>query len=147
MITTAQIVARIIDQIAPGLFRWIGSTNDFMESFSTTPSHPACYVLPAAERPGEQRVMTQLTSQRIAVQFTLVMAFGAPRDQAARGAADAEALREALKDALLAWTPDGATDPITYLGWRMLGLAPGGDSIFWGMDIQTAYYERRQENP
>lgn len=145
MIEVSTIVARIKSEIPAGFFRFIGTENDFMDAFEKRPASPSCYVLPPAEMPNPEQAATGMTTQRVRVQFTLILAISRPRDRDEDGAANAETLREALKDALLGWMPDGATDPVIYAGFRMLGLAPDGGSIFWGFDVSTAYYERRTE--
>lgn len=153
MITTQQVIDRLNDRLDAALFEEIGGSVEFMWSFERKPASPTCYVIPSAERVGEQRDMTVLIDQRVTVQFTIVIAITLPRDEDEDTAADAESLREAVKDAVLGWTVPasgdnpGATDPFVYNGWRMLAMAPDGASLYWGLDISSAYHERRSNNP
>ncbi|GGA00318.1 hypothetical protein GCM10011497_33640 [Elstera cyanobacteriorum] len=89
----------------------------------TLTEFPAAFVVPLEDKAEPNRAdenLLQLLHQKIGV-VVVLDASADPRGQAAVEAAWT-AVRQALWYALLAWTPDGCSEPLAYRGARVLRL-------------------------
>ncbi len=122
--------------------RQIGGAAEFSALPDAGPQAvPAAFVVPLDEHAGRNQLDTGI-SQRVDVRFGVILAVRNLRDGLGAAANDdLEALRRAIKDALLGWRPAGADDVCTFGGGRVLQLA--NQVLWWQDDFLTAYYERK----
>lgn len=102
---------------------------------------PAAFVVPLEDHARPNHLDTGI-SQRVDSRFGVVFALRNLRDGVGAAANDdLEALRRAVKDALLGWMPPGADDVCIYGGGRVLQM---NNQVLWYQDdFVTAYYERK----
>jgi hypothetical protein len=126
--------------IVPALALAAGAA-EYERALNALAALPAAFVLPAAEVAGENAFMDQMVQQEVAADFVVLLAVRNLSD--GEGAAAAESLepvRVAVRQALLGWTPDGATNGIEYAGGRLLAFHNG--ALWWEETYRTAYLIR-----
>lgn len=105
------------------------------------PAYPAAYVLPLAETASPNTRATGGHVQQVSMSVAVVILCRAAQDPSGAAAVtDLAALRLAVRDALLGWTPDGASDGYEYTGGELL-RAEGG-SVWWQDTYTASYYLR-----
>lgn len=133
----ALVVARLQERAA--VLRQVGGAADLESATQSLRAKPAAFVLPLADRPTEPPFAGEFR-QLIVVAAGVLVAVSNKSD--ARGDAARETLvpvRQAVRDALSSWLPEGCTDPIYYIGGRVVRLADG--LIWWQDDFATRYLE------
>lgn len=102
---------------------------------------PALYLLPLSEIGGDNN-RANAVSQRVALVFGTVLVLRRHGDAAGAAKLDALApLRQAVRDALLGWTPDQHHDVVTFHSGR---LADMGNGAVWWLDAwQTSTHYRK----
>lgn len=105
-------------------------------------THPAAWVIPLGDNAGENRFGAGMaTAQRVDTTFGVVLVVGDVSDQ--QGGAVVEqltALRRDVRDALLGWYPDEATQPLVYSGGDALKFEAG---LIWWQDTYSTAWEAR----
>ncbi len=101
---------------------------------------PAAYVIPLAERAGENSLVSAV-SQRTEARFGVVLAISNLRDARGQNAqGDLAPLRAAVMAVLLGWQPGPDYDPVVFGSGRLLQLQDG--VLWWQDEFVTAYYLR-----
>lgn len=125
------IVARL--QTTTAVFRRVGGAADLAAIESGPPLAPACYVMPLAEEALEDIPLLGGFAQALGVVFGVVVLCANRRD--ARGeavCADLRPLRQALRAALLGWSPEpDVGEPVHFAGGRLLRF---DDGLLWWID-------------
>lgn len=135
----APIVDRLVAQ-CPGL-KLVGGSANFEQALQTLATFPAAFVLPAKESATTNPFMDQVVEQTVSMEFGVVLAVRDLSDTKGGAAIDAlDPVRSPVRDALLKWTPDGATDGIEFLRGELFLFENG---VMWWADVyRTAYMIR-----
>lgn len=136
------VIARL-KECAPSL-KSVESAAELAALTVAPPLHrmPAAYVIPLAERAGDNLAATLVTRQRVATQIGVVLVV-AGRIADAKGGAQVVAIqtpREEIRAALLGWEPVAGHEPLQYVGGELLEFA--GGAVWWQDDFATAYHIR-----
>jgi len=100
------------------------------------------FVVPISERPGDSRRVTGLALQEVQVTVGVVIAIRALNDpDGERGHDRLESVRDAVRDELLGWTPNGATVPYLVGNSDLVKMAPGA---LWWLDRYLTKTQRKQ---
>ncbi|MDD2809298.1 hypothetical protein [Rhodoferax sp.] len=114
----------------PGL-RQVGGSADMVSAMAGAVAVPAAFVLPMGEVGKDLGLLGQ-THQSVAQGFGVLHVVSNRRD--AQGSAaldDLEALRTALKLALIGWVPDAATgEPVTFVSGKLVQFDAEG-RLWW----------------
>ncbi len=105
---------------------------------------PAAFVVPLADRPAADEAFTGGVLQRVNTTVTVVLALDSKRDATGAAAGDAlQQLRRQVRGALLGWTPEGATAPITAGPGALIDFDNG--RLWWGDEYHIEQYWSSQE--
>ncbi len=133
------VIARL--EASVPLLKAVGGAAQFQNAAESLPkSTPAAFVIPLEENPSGS-AMGDMVIQRVAVTFGVILVVRNLSD--AKGVAarqDMEALRAAVKAALLGWQPTADYDPLER---GRSGLLAFKDMHMWWQDIYlTSYIDR-----
>ena len=93
------------------------------------------YVLYAAED-ADGNIMATGVRQRCVIGVTVALAVTNRRDKRGEaGVEEVEALHGRVRGALLGWTPEGTTEPVTYRKGRLLNFTEGAQ--IWADDYEA----------
>lgn len=132
----ADIIARL-EAVAP--LRLVSGAADFSAAAESRPKTlPAAYVLPLSEHPQGDDGVGEGVTQVVEATFGVALALSNVSD-AKGGAAlgDLDAIRQAVREALLGWAPDGCEDGFSYAGGALLGFA---NNVLWWQDTFAILY-------
>jgi len=137
------VIARLSAEVTD--FKQIGGSADFITAMKGgVVQPPAAFVVPLSERALPNELATEAVSQRDNATFGVIFAVQNIRDSRGREAhVQLRALRIAVMNALLGWTPDGAVyDVFTFApsGGRLLAFED--QVLWWQDDFVTALYLR-----
>lgn len=103
-------------------------------------SAPAAFVIPTAERAGENR-LAGAHDQKIDVGFTVVVAIAAAARAADSVPESLHELTAAVRDALTGWTHPDMSSATEYGGGQIINLT--GGYLFWRLDFRARYHFRK----
>jgi hypothetical protein len=142
MIDAAGIVERL--QLLKGnALKFIGQASDFASAADQMKASPSAFVLPSARRPGANTAGTEVVSQRVAIQFTIVTMFARVGPSGGDQLNAIQSVEDAIVDRMVGWEPEGLWSPFIYGGGRMLGIDMDKGTIFWGSDFVASYLLRK----
>lgn len=102
---------------------------------------PSAFVVPMSERASPNRTGTMVVQQNNTVRFAVILAVQNLRDSRGQKANDdLRILRHDILNALHAWQPGDAFDPIEYGGGRVLRL--NNQVLWWQDEFLTAHFMR-----
>ncbi|MCB1738712.1 MAG: hypothetical protein KDH20_02020 [Rhodocyclaceae bacterium] len=131
----AETIARLVDQL--GELRGVQGAADLAAVQKTPPAQvPWVFVVPledAAEGDGRMRGSTQTLRERVGIVLVQRSAKG---DRGEGLASDGRTLRDAVRGALLGWSPDTGCDAYRYIGGRTLSFA--GTAWWYLLTFETA---------
>lgn len=131
----AEIITRLQSQVAA--LKLVAGAAEFGAAADTNPTaSPAAYVLRLSEQGGELLTYAR-TGQRVATEIGITLALRNLAD--AKGAAanvDLEALRAAVRTALLGWSAPSC-DPFEFAAGGLLAFRDG--FLWWQDAYRTAY--------
>lgn len=128
----AEVQARLTAQV-PAL-KHVAGAAEFAALQANPPKHlqPAAYVIPLADTAGDNQAATGATIQRVTERFAALLALGNLGDARGEAATEAmEAIRAAVRDALVAWAPTADHSQALFAGGRIIGLR---DAVVWWQD-------------
>lgn len=133
------IVARLVAQCQ--VLKLVGGSANFELAVGALATFPAAFVLPAKESATSNPFMDQIVEQRVQMDFGVVLAVRDLADNEGSAAHDAlDPIRSAVRDALLAWQPDGSDACIEFVAGDLMAFDNG---VFWWADTyRTAYMIR-----
>lgn len=100
------------------------------------------YVVPIGERPTGNARTTGKALQEVQVTIGVVIALRAINDpDGERGTDKLQQVRDAVRNALLGFTPNGATTHFLMAASDLVRMAPGG---LWWLDRYTTKTQRKQ---
>lgn len=134
-----EIIARLKDLASPPFALVAGSADLAALGSARPPALPAAYVFVSEEAAGEnERVNAVL--QRMEIDVSVVVVAGNVSDvHGGAAAADSEALKRAVRAALVGWQPASAEDVVTNVGGKLVRAA--GGTVWWELTFATATYE------
>lgn len=105
------------------------------------PVTPGVYVIPDSENaPKENDLATGATHQEVTERVSIVSAIQNVRDATGRVAhQNLRALRRALKDALIGWTPDVESAPVEFDNGKLFRFSD--QTVLWMDTYRTRYHE------
>jgi len=108
--------------------------------------HPArqveCYLIPVSERPIDTPRTTGLARQEVAVTIGVLLGIRSLNDATGSRSRDRlQPVRNAVRDALYGWTPDGATTHYMLASSDLVRVVPGG---IWWIDRYTTKTQHQQ---
>ncbi len=140
MISAAQIQAVLAGNAA---FLFVGGAGDFASAAEQLKTTRSLFVMPPVEKAQPNSTGTQVIRQRSVAFARVVAGFIVRSATKADQSGDVDAVREALKTALIGWTPDASThEPMNFVGWNALAAGKDGTTVFYACDFTTAYYLR-----
>jgi hypothetical protein len=133
----------IIDQIkheCPA-FKLVGGAADFASAIEGLTVVPAAFVLPSADVAEANPFMDQLVQQTVSVDFVVMLCVRNLSDSEGLAATETlEPIREALRAALLNWSPGSEHDGIEYRSGALQAF-DGGD-LWWSEIFRTSHVIR-----
>ncbi len=121
-------------------FKIVGGMAEFDASLSAPATTPACYVIPQSDTADESQGLS-FGLQTVRVDFAILIAVRNAKSTGGKESlTDLDALRVAIRAALLHWLPTGATQPIAYTSGNLLDFQPG--LMWWQDGYQTAHHIR-----
>lgn len=140
MISAAQVQAVLKGNAA---FQFVGGAGDFVSGVEQLKITRSAFVLPAVEKAQPNSTGTQVIRQRSTAMVTVVLGFYVRSATKVDMSGDVDTTREALKAALIGWTPDSSQyEPMNYVGSRALPAGKDGTTVFFACDFTTVYYLR-----
>lgn len=136
----AEIIARLQAQVTS--LKVVSGVADFSTAALNKPmATPAAFVLLASESAEDNQLLGAF-DQRISVVFTVILALSNRRDPTGAAAMDdLEALRTAIKSALLAWCPTPANgEPVRFGSGQLLRFDDG--LLWWADEFRVTTYLR-----
>ena len=132
------VIARLLG-ISPAVFSLVEGTAELASRGTGAPAAlPAAYVFVGEEGSAENERLNGVL-QRTEVDLKVVIITGNVSDASGgAAAADLEALKAAVRTALLGWQPTGADDIITSVGGELVRARDG--LVWWEMTFATAFY-------
>lgn len=127
-----------IAAIEPPPFRSVGAAADYASLDAPPPVArlPAAYVIELADSADPNGLATGGIRQRVTRGFGVVLIVSALRDPKGGPAASTLApLRQALRQALVGFSPDEAHEPVTYVRGRLLAAERG--FLAWQDEFST----------
>jgi hypothetical protein len=115
-------------------FKLVGGAADFDAASDALAAAPAAFVIEQANGAGPNLTVGVVT-QQVSVQVGIVIAVRMVKDS--RGQADQsslEAARQAVRAALLGWSPEPGSDACSYAGGQLLEFTPG---LLWWQDAYS----------
>lgn len=136
------IVANRIRAHCPDFIE-VGGATDYVTAVAASMATPAAFVVPLGEIPGDSDLDVGI-AQRVTLHIGVVIAVQNMSDRAGAAALDDLApARTAVRQALLAWTSAGFTDPWRMAGGRLLEMDNG--VLWWQDDFAATYHVRQLE--
>ena len=139
MLLLSPVIARLQERV-PAL-RLVAGAADFAAIRGAIATHPAAWVLPLGDTPGENSLAAGGLMQAMEATFGVVLAVRDVSDARGEAGADAVvAIRRDVHAALLGWSPDADAAPIEYGQGRLVAFADG--FVWWQEEFVTTYYLR-----
>lgn len=132
------VAARLV--ATPSAFRQVGGLAELPAAEEEIRQLPAAFVVPLRERAGENPLGSGGYSQRVAVNFGVVLAVSRAGMNSGRTAGILKPYWREVKDRLLGWAPLEGYEPIEYAGGALFRI--GARIVLWQMEFRTAYEER-----
>ncbi|MGH6887988.1 MAG: phage tail terminator protein [Rhizomicrobium sp.] len=140
MITAAQIQELLTGN---GAFQFVGGAGDFASAAEQLRTTRSAFVMPPVEKASQNTTGTQVVRQRSVVAVRIVLGFVVRSATKADQSGDVDTTREALKTALVGWTPDPTVyAPMTLVATQALAAGKDGTTVFYACDFSTTYYVR-----
>lgn len=140
MISAAQIKAVLEGNAA---FSFVGGAGDFASAAEQLKITRSIFIMPPVETAQPNDTGTQVTRQKVIVRLRVVLGFRVRSATKEDQSGDVDTTREALKDALIGWTPNSSIySPMNYAGSQPLAAAGDGVSVFYASDFFTTYHLR-----
>lgn len=138
------IIARLKDELVPSVLASVDECDDINDAIKQLRNNkPAAFVMFTGETAGLDRNLTGVTSQAVQYRFLVALGIqGAGNANMAKGSR-MEAVRDAVKDKLIGWMPEGCAAEVIYLRTTTLLKNLDAHLLFLGVEFQTAYYERK----
>lgn len=131
------VITRLREQATD--LRFVGGQADLPDPTSYA-QRPAAFVYPLTDQPAGNSLVGGV-DQRVTVRFGVLLALTNVRRTRAAALPDLEAIRVAVRTALLNWQPTGADDVCVFAGGSLRSL---DDSILWWQDdYLTAVHWRK----
>ncbi len=135
----APIAMRLQDEV-PAL-KLTGGAAEFERATQQLAAMPAAFVLPASETGEASPFMSQIVQQNVLLQFVVLIAVRNLSDDDGTAAVESlDPIRNAVRDALLNWTPEGAEQGCEFRAGAMLRFSNG--VLWWQDTYATAYIIR-----
>lgn len=140
MISATQIQAVLAGNAA---FNFVGGAGDFASAAEQLKLPRSVFVMPPVETAQPNNTGTQVTRQKSTVRVRIVLGFIVRSATKADQSGDVDTTREALKAALLGWTPDSTIySPMNFAGSQALAAGKDGTTVFYACDFFTTYFLR-----
>ena len=105
--------------------------------------YPAAYVIPLAERGGQNNSATMFVRQKIDMRFGVLLAVKNWRDAVSRRSLnDLKSIKDAVRASLIGWLPTGCDDLVTFGSGKLVRIQDG--ILWWQEEYLTAFYLRSQ---
>jgi hypothetical protein len=140
MISAAQIKAVLAGNAA---FNAVGGAGDFAAAAEQLIKTRSLFVMPPVESLGPNTTGTQVVRQKSTVRARIVLGFIVRSATKEDLSGDVDTTREALKAALVGWTPDASVyAPMMFAGSSALAAGKDGATVFYACDFFTNYFLR-----
>lgn len=140
MISAAQVQVVLNGNPA---FQFVGGGGDYVSAAEQLRVTRSVFVLPPIEKAQPNSTGTQVLRQRSTVQVTVILGFIVRTASKADQSGDVDTTREALKAALIGWTPDPSThEPMNFVGSQPLAVNAAEATVFYACNFTMVYYLR-----
>lgn len=134
----AEVIARLEEKASPPLALVAGSADLASLGSAQPPAVPAAYAFISEEAAGDNE-RTNAVLQRMEMDVSVVLICGNVSDErGAAASADIEALKVAVRAALVGWQPPSADDVVTNVGGKLVRARDG--LVWWELTFATAVY-------
>ena len=141
MMRVAAVMARLKAQLVPEVFIEVGSLGAVPATPEAVKWQNRAYVMPRAEMVGPNRDGTDAVNQRVIRVVRIAIGFTRKTNARKFGDFDSvEDVTEAVKAALVGWTPDGETSPVEYIGSDIAYQNLETGILVWGVDVGCPYF-------
>lgn len=140
----AEIIARLQERAGSNFGLIEGAGELAALGNAPPPAMPAAYVYVAEEAAGDNERATGPVLQRVEMDVSVVVIAGNVSDATGAAAAgDVEALKRAVRRALIGWQPPAADDVITLVGARIVRVREG--AVWCEMTFAVVTYEQEED--
>jgi hypothetical protein len=140
VISAAQIKAVLAGNAA---FNAVGGAGDFATAAEQLMKTRSLFVMPPTETAQPSNTGTMTTRQRAVVRFRIVLGFIVRSATKEDQSGDVDTTREALKAALIGWTPDSDVyAPANFVSSQALAAGKDGTTVFYACDFTSFYFLR-----
>lgn len=124
----------------------VGLALDLASAMKSAPRRSVeCYVFPVRETPGSNERASGPARQKINITIGVVIGISANNDPSGERSVDElESVKNAVKDALFGWTPDGAKTRFLLGESKLVRMVPGG--IWWLEQFTTTTQKTGKQN-
>lgn len=138
-----EIIARTKEQCGE-TFRIIGGAGDLAQVKDQPLALPAAYVFVKDEASEPNARATGPSLQITALDIGIVIVTANLGDgRGAAAAADIEALKTSIRDALVGWNPPSAASAVQNIGGQMVKTV--GGTVWWEHTVSTSFYVREKQ--
>lgn len=144
MMRVATVIERLKEQLVPDVFADVGGLGAVPAEPDAVKWQNRAYVAPQNDLVGDNNAGTGVVSQRVVRVVRVLIGFARKKGPRQIGDLDSiEDVVEAVKDALIGWTPDGEAAPVEYVasGIQYQDLETG--ILIWGVDVGCPYFMER----
>jgi hypothetical protein len=141
MMRIATVMDRLTAQLVPSIFVAIGGLGAIPAKPEAVKWQNRASVVPRPDLVGANDAGTGIVSQRVVRVVRVLIGFTRQNNQRRIGNLDSiEDVVEAVKAALIGWTPTGETSPVEYVasGVEYQDLETG--LFIWGVDVGCPYH-------
>lgn len=139
MMRIAAVIDRLTTQLVPGTLVAVGSLSEVPANPEVVRWSNRAFVKPLPDIVGENNAGTGVVSQKVLRVVRVLIGF-TRQSQRRMGNLDAvEDVVEAVKAALIGWTPAGE-NPVVYVGARIEYGDITNGILIWGVDVGCPYH-------
>ncbi|MEI9885911.1 MAG: phage virion morphogenesis protein [Rhizomicrobium sp.] len=143
VIVPKTIADRLTDQLmSAGTLRFVGEATDYVDFLQQLTTSRSAFVLPGSESAKRNTAATQVTRQEVLTGFTVMLGFVGSDTLTPRPLDDLIPVREAVKGALVGWTPTGERSPIEYDGAKIVEFDSERGLLIYQVDFFNSYHLR-----
>ena len=119
-------------------FKQVGGYAQFMDAQQAVRAKPACFLLDKGEA-ANGTIRTGRISHVITHRFAAVVVVGKASARPGGKLDEAATLRDACRDALVGWLPEGAIRAVLYRGYQLVQIDAGLVSYLMEFDVQSRH--------
>ncbi|HEY2070713.1 MAG TPA: hypothetical protein VGG48_14245 [Rhizomicrobium sp.] len=142
MIRVKTVIEKLRIDCTPEPLRVVGGSGDLAGITDVLKFSNTAFVIPKSDRaaPSDSAVSIRQRTQRV---FSVILGFTKQRVRTSESDLDnIEDSSEAVKAALIGWTPEGENSPVSFVGAGIARADYDQGFVLWACDFACPYYVR-----